>query len=193
MPESAFSNRQPISLGKAPERIETARLLLRRALPSDADSIFARYASDIEVTRYLSWPRHQSRDQTEAFLAFSDSEWLRWPAGPYLIESPDVGTLLGSTGLAFETPDTASTGYALATDAWGHGYATETLAAMVALARAVGVRRLYALCHPDNRASVRVLEKCGFILEALLPAHACFPNLGSTQRQDCLRFGKSAE
>nr|MBA2355602.1 N-acetyltransferase [Acidobacteriota bacterium] len=45
---------------KAPEQIETARLVLRRPVAKDAPAIFERYASDPEVTRFLSWPRHQS-------------------------------------------------------------------------------------------------------------------------------------
>ena len=48
--------------------------------------------------------------QTKAFLAFSDTGWNRWPAGPYLIERQGDGNLLGGTGLAFETPTVAATG-----------------------------------------------------------------------------------
>jgi len=39
--------------------------------------------------------------------------------------SPSTGSLLGSTGLEFETTTRAQTGYVLATDAWGRGYATK--------------------------------------------------------------------
>jgi RimJ/RimL family protein N-acetyltransferase len=48
---------------------------------------------------------------------------------------------------------------------------------MVRLADALGIRRLAALCHPDNRASARVLEKAGFQLEGVLRRHTIFPNL----------------
>jgi [ribosomal protein S5]-alanine N-acetyltransferase len=166
-------------------------LLLRTPAAADAGGIYSRYAGDAEVTRYLSWPRHRSVEDTRAFLAFSDAEWERWPAGPYLIESLGEGTLVGSTGLAFETSEVASTGYVLARDAWGRGYATEALSAIVEAGRSFGVRRLYALCHPENRASARVLEKCGFTLEHLLREHAVFPNLGSGRRDDCLRYGRN--
>ena len=130
--------------------METARLVLCRPLRSDAAVIFERYASDPEVTRYLGWPRHRSVADTDTFLTFSDQEWQRWLAGPYLIRRRDDGQLLGGTGLGFETAEQAVTGYVLAQDAWGKGYATEALAAMVQLARKIGVMRLYALCHPDT-------------------------------------------
>jgi RimJ/RimL family protein N-acetyltransferase len=173
---------------KGQERIDTTRLALRRPALSDAEAIFARYSSDADVTKYLSWPRHRSIEQTRAFLAFSEAEWNRWPAGPYLIASRDDGKLLGGTGLAFETATVATTGYVLARDAWGHGYATEALAAMVVLARNLGVRRLHALCHPEHAPSIRVLEKCGFALQDRLREFAHFPNLGSGDHTDCLRY-----
>lgn len=168
--------------------METARLVLRKPTAADAEAIYLRYSSDTEVTKYLGWPRHQSIEQTKAFLAFSDSEWQRWPAGPYLIERRSDRKLLGGTGLAFETPTVAATGYVLARDAWGHGYATEALAAVVAVASRLGVRRLYALCHPSHQASIRVLEKCGFALEDRLIGFADFPNLDCGQGEDCLRY-----
>jgi ribosomal-protein-alanine N-acetyltransferase len=172
---------------KAPERVDTARLLIRRPRLRDAPEIFRRYAADPEATRYLSWPVHASLEQTRAFVAFSDSEWRRWPAGPYLVFLRD-GLLIGGTGLSFESADRAQTGYVLAPDAWGQGYATEALLAMVDVARATGVRLLYALCHVDHRASARVLEKGGFVCEAVLPRFVEFPNLSAGVKSDVLKY-----
>jgi RimJ/RimL family protein N-acetyltransferase len=152
--------------------------------------VFERYAGDADVTRYLGWPRHRSVADTEAFLAFSDEQWARWPAGPYLIRSRDDNRLLGSTGLGFESPDRASTGYVLAKDAWGRGYATEALRAMVSLAAELGVATLYAICHPDHRASRHVLEKCGFTRSACDAPHAEFPNHASGGRQAILCYAR---
>ncbi len=160
------------------ERLETERLILRRPRLEDAREIFERYASDAAVTRYLSWRQHHSIDDTLVFVAFSDGEWSRWGCGPYLAFSRADGTLLGSTGLAFESADVASTGYVFARDAWGHGYATESLRAMLALARQRSVRRLYAICHVDHTASWRVMEKGGLTREGVLKRHTVFPNIG---------------
>jgi RimJ/RimL family protein N-acetyltransferase len=82
------------------------------------------------------------------------------------------------------------TGYVLAKDAWGAGIATETLGAMVALAQGLGVRRLYALCHPGHGASVRVLEKGGFSREGLLRRYAVFPNLPLSDPGDALCYAR---
>lgn len=169
---------------KAPATIQTDRLLLRRPSLDDAGAIFSRYASDHDVTAYVGWPRHRSIDETRGFLSFADAEWNRWPAGAYLIERRGDGVLLGSTGLSFETPYRAMTGYVLARDAWGHGYATESLRAMVDLARRCGVVRLYALCHTGHAASYRVLEKCGFEREGIWRRHTEFPNLAPGEPAD---------
>jgi [ribosomal protein S5]-alanine N-acetyltransferase len=165
----------------------TPRLLLRRPTRHDAAAIFERYASDPDVTRYLAWPRHSSIEDTYVFLGFSESEWRRWGCGPYLAYSRSDGSLLGSTGLAFEATDVASTGYVFARDAWGKGYATEALSAMVDVARALRLRRLYAICHVDHHASWRVMEKCGFEREGVLSRHTVFPNI-SSQPCDVLSY-----
>ncbi len=168
---------------QAPERLETARLVLRKPRREDAEAVFA-YAGDPEVVRFVGWPRHERLEMTRAFLEFSDAEWERAPAGPYLIESRERGAVIGSTGLLFETPLRAATGYVFARDAWGRGYATEALKAVIDVARDVDVVRLCALCHVDHTPSSRVLEKCGFTREGVLRRYAEFPNLAGTEPCD---------
>jgi RimJ/RimL family protein N-acetyltransferase len=178
---------------RALERLETARLVLRRPRAEDADAIFLRYSSDVDVTRYVGWPLHRSVDDTFGFLGYSDTEWEQSPAGPYLAFSRADATLLGGTGLAFETPFRAATGYVFARNAWGRGYATEALTAMIEVARATAVRRLYAVCHTGHRASAHVLEKCGFACEGTLRRYAEFPNLEPGQPQDVLCYSTILE
>lgn len=162
---------------KAPEIIETERLFLRPPSSTDAEEIFTRYAADPEVTKYISFRAHVSLDDTYEFLKFSEKEWEQKPAGPYLIRLRTNNLLIGSTGLSFETPYRAMTGYIFAKDSWGKGYATESLNAMVETGKSTGLQRLYALCHTGNERSWKVLEKCGFIREATLRRYAEFPNL----------------
>ncbi len=163
----------------APETITTERLLLRRPVAADAEGMQQSYAGDAEVTKLLGWPRHLSVDDTLAFIRWSDEAWSIGPVGPYVIANrQDV--IIGSTGLDVETAHRAGTGYVLARDAWGQGYATEATRAMANLADELGIGRLYALCHPDNRASARVLEKAGFSFEGVLRRHTVFPNLDPT-------------
>ncbi len=112
--------------------------------------------------------------------------WRSTAAGPYLIESKADGTLLGSTGLELTQSDGGVTGYVLRRAAWGRGYATESLRAMVGLTRAIGVREVAAVCHIEHVASQRVLEKCGFSCKGRVSAH--FPNLPAGTAPDALRY-----
>jgi RimJ/RimL family protein N-acetyltransferase len=178
---------------KAPETIETERLVLRRPRSSDAKAVFDRYAADQAVTRYLSWPRHRSLADTLAFVAWSDEEWQRWPSGPYLVlaRQDKPGELLGSTGLAYKSAGRAVTGYVFARDAWGKGFATEALDAMVRLAQKTGVERLEAICHVDHQVSANVLEKCGFHQEEVRREHFVFPNLAPQKKSDVFSYVRS--
>ena len=175
----------------APPLVETPRLVLAAPTAADAGAVFARYASDPDVTRYLAWSTHRTLADTEAFVAFSAVQWERERAGPYLIRLRSDGQLIGGTGLGLVPGDQAITGYVLAKDAWGRGYAAEALAAMVDVATDIGLKRLYAMCHPAHRASWRVLEKGGFEQDATWNRPLVFPNLApdSPQEVRCYRRG----
>jgi RimJ/RimL family protein N-acetyltransferase len=176
---------------KAPAIIETPRLVLRRPLVSDAETVFARYAGDPAVTRFLGWRTHSSAADTQMFLACCDAEWRLSGVGPYLIQSREDGELLGSAGLRVSSPQHATIGYLLAQDAWGRGYATEAVRALRDLALRLGIIRLTATCHPEHRASWRVLEKCGFRREGMLHGHAQFPNVAPGVAADVLCYASA--
>jgi RimJ/RimL family protein N-acetyltransferase len=173
---------------KGPQTLHTSRLILRKPTSGDAEAILTRYASDPEVTRYLSWSTHRTIADTHAFLCWSDADWDLWPAGSYLAFSRLDGQLLGSTGLSFKSGTSAAAGYVFAKNAWGHGYATESLQAMVTLARSLGLPQLESICHVDHRPSARVMEKCDFQLQGTLPHHTVFPNLDPHVKMDVLQY-----
>lgn len=172
-----------------PDWYRTRRLLLRRPLLADADAVFAAYAGDPGVGKYLAWPIHRTIAETRRFLVFSEQEWQEKPGGPYLIWLADESELVGSTGFAFESEDCASTGYVIAQRFWGQGLATEALVGITEIAASIKLARLYALCHPDHRASQRILQKCGFEPEEDARRKCIFPNQGIDDPQPVLSFG----
>ena len=137
----------------------------------------------------MYWLYSKPTDDTRAFLAFSDAAWAQWHAGPLLIEERESGTLLGSTGVACQTPYRVDTGYVLAEDAWGQGYASEALAAVLEALGGTTVWRVEAFCHPEHTASTSVLEKAGFELDGRLRRHTVFPNL-APEPQDVLVYSR---
>ena len=79
-------------------------------------------------------------------------------------------------------------GYVLNRKYWGQGYATEAARAAVAWAMSLsGVYRVWATCDTENRASVRVLEKTGLLLEERL--RRVRPNISMIPR-DTFVFAK---
>jgi RimJ/RimL family protein N-acetyltransferase len=164
------------------------RLLYRRPTMHDAEAMFAAYANDSEVTRYLGWRTHRSADETRAFLEFSDRHWSTHDVGPLLAFEGE--RLIGSTGLMMEAEHHATTGYLVVRDAWGKGYATQIARAMVDLAFTLPrVQRLSAFTHADHATSGRVLEKAGFTCEGRLRRYSVFPNLG-TEPCDVLIYAR---
>lgn len=75
------------------------------------------------------------------------------------------GERIGDLGFKGITSDGAvEIGYGLLPEYWGQGYATEAVSAAVAWAESrPEVTRIEAETEPDNAASQRVLEKCGFV------------------------------
>jgi len=77
-------------------------------------------------------------------------------------------------GIGIELPTdvervSAEIGYWLGESVWGRGIVTEALQAVTAQAfQQFDLTRIYALPFADNRASVRVLEKAGYMLEGHL-------------------------
>ena len=50
--------------------LETKRLILRRFKLEDANDVYNNYASNDNVTRYLSWPSHQSVDVSRHYIEY---------------------------------------------------------------------------------------------------------------------------
>ena len=63
--------------------LETDRLILRKNVIEDAKMMFENWASDSEVTKYLTWPTHTSVDITKMILnswieEYSKDNFYQW-------------------------------------------------------------------------------------------------------------------
>ncbi len=169
-----------------PRILRTDRLLLRPPEPSDAEAIYDAYATDSEVTRFVLWRPHKRVEETRAFLKEAARAWDGGRRFPWVILLRDAAedSLIGMVELRL-AGHRADLGYVLARDAWGRGYMTEALRAVLETAFAVrDVRRVAAYCHVENVGSARVMEKAGMEREGLLRSYALFPNVGD-EPADC--------
>ncbi|GAA1261877.1 RimJ/RimL family protein N-acetyltransferase [Oryzihumus leptocrescens] len=154
-------------------RLSSERLMLREFRAADARDVHA-YASDPEVVRYTDWgpsnlAQTQERVVAKAARGVEGDDAYSWAV---TIRGED--RVIGSAEVRIASRDhrRAEFGYVFAREVWGRGLATETALLLRDTAfGSFGVHRLYATCHPDNAASVRVLEKAGLQLEGRLRDH----------------------
>jgi RimJ/RimL family protein N-acetyltransferase len=176
---------------RPPTTFATARLTARLPRPDDAPALFAAYASDPEVTRYLAWPPYTKVEPLADFLRDRAADWARPQAPHYawLLCLRGTDTPIGSIGLM---PDGGKVmcGYVLAKKFWGRGMMTEALTYVVDWAIAQpNVYRVWAFCDAANPGSARVMEKAGLTREALLRRWHVAPNIGPEPR-DCILCAK---
>lgn len=140
----------------------SARLRFSRLGREGLDT-FHRLAVDPHVRRYLLDGEVVGRGWCEEVLAASDALFERTGLGLWLLERD--GEAVGFAGFhVFEEMGPApQLLYALSGTHSGRGLATEAARALVAFARARGLGRIEAAVDAPNGASIRVLEKLGFV------------------------------
>ena len=165
-----------------PQRIETERLILRKPRHEDAPAIFAGWAQDQEVTRYLTWRPHERIEQTQEFLQRCLSAWEHHTRFPYMITLKATGQVIGMIDPRIEVP-AVGIGYGAARAHWRKGYITEATRAIIDWAfQQPSIYRVYATTDVENLASQRVLEKSGMQCEGILRKYIIHPNISGIPR-----------
>ena len=85
-----------------PPALETARLRLRPPRMEDAGEIFARYAQDAEVTRYLTWRPHKGVETVQEFLRRLLALLEQGALLPWVVEAQADRRLLGVMDLRLQ-------------------------------------------------------------------------------------------
>jgi RimJ/RimL family protein N-acetyltransferase len=144
-------------------RITTDRLVIAALVEEHLDT-FVGYRNDDEVARHQDWPLPYTPERARVLIdghagldGPTNDEWVQ------LAVTDPGGVLVGdlAVGLAQDAA-VATIGYTIAPEHQGLGYATEAVGALVDRLVADGVHRVTASLDPDNLASARVLERCGF-------------------------------
>ena len=126
--------------------------VLREVVEGDLDAFFE-HQREPEANRMAAFP---ARDR-EAF----DAHWRRLLADDSLTKKTIVyeGEVAGNIG-CWEQEGRRLVGYWIGREFWGKGLATR---ALQELTGEVTQRPLHAWVATSNLASIRVLEKCGFV------------------------------
>jgi RimJ/RimL family protein N-acetyltransferase len=177
---------------KPPTTLETERLRLRPHVMADAAAIFATYAQDPEVARYVTWRPHQSVRTVREFLQSRALARRAGTAFSWAVTLRDGGRIVGNIE-ARPSDHRVELGYVLARAYWGRGLMAEAVRALTDWALAQPeVHRVWAVCDVENGASARVLEKAGMAREGLLRRWSLHPGVSATPR-DCWCYARVRE
>jgi len=151
--------------------LETPRLILRPFMMEDASAMYRNWASDPEVTQYLTWPTHPSEEISRMVLgdwvaSYEKSDYYQWA-----IVLRDLGEPIGSMAVVSQRDDVgkAEIGYCIGRSWWRQGMTAEALNAVIRfLMDEVGMQRIEARHDPRNPASGAVMRKCGMTFEGTL-------------------------
>jgi RimJ/RimL family protein N-acetyltransferase len=148
--------------------VETKRLRMRGHRLDDFSDCAAMWADPI-VTRHIGGKLFSEEETWARFLRYL-GHWLLMGFGYWAIEEKETGSFVGELGFADFKRDIEPSikgvpelGWVLASRVHGKGYATEAVRAALAWGESHFAKaRTVCMIHPQNLASIRVAEKCGY-------------------------------
>jgi ribosomal-protein-alanine N-acetyltransferase len=149
-------------------RLALTHCTIRPWTPADAESL-QRHANNRNVSIQLRdrFPYPYTIDHAQTFL-----NWVATQASPTVWAIEVDGEACGGIGIEMHTDVervSAEIGYWLGESVWGRGIATEALIALTGeVFKRFDLTRLYAVPFADHVASVRVLQKAGYVREGHL-------------------------
>lgn len=142
--------------------LTTDRCVLRKVHKEDAELIFKNWASDPEVTKYMTWNAHENIDVTKQII----NMWLEEEKDPktirYIITFKDSGEPIGSIDVVHYVDGNPEIGYCLSRNYWNKGIMTEACKAFVKYLINIGFTKILIRANENNIGSNKVIEKCGF-------------------------------
>jgi len=123
---------------------------------------------DPKVSRYTADGGVISREEMHKRIKdVIERDYAQYGFGRFAVECKNTHQFIGFTGLKFLPDyDLVDLGYRFAQNFWGKGIATETGKASLDFAyQTLKLKNVYAFALPENGASIRVMEKLGFIFD----------------------------
>lgn len=151
--------------------LATERLTLRRFEIEDAENVFYNWTNDPEVTKYLTWPTHDSVEVTEAVLKdwishYDEKDFYQWAIELNDLEQP-IGSI--SAVKVDEKTESVEIGYCIGKEFWNKGYTTEALTEIIRFFIVeVGAGRVASRHDSNNPNSGKVMAAAGMEYEGTL-------------------------
>lgn len=150
--------------------LETERLILRKVSVDDSEEMFL-YASNEEVSKYVTWDTHKTISDTKEFINFVKNKYENHQVAPWGIEIKETGKFIGTIDYVWWQPNQkiAEIGYVISKDYWGNGLTTEAVKEIIRFGfKEMDLVRIQARCFVENIGSSRVMEKSGMQFEGII-------------------------
>lgn len=148
------------------QSVETPHLFGRKVEENDVSDLY-RLNSDPDVAKTMGFIRtkEQTRDRLQIWL----DDWKQHGYGVWIFHDKITGKFVGRAGLQhylIDEKDEIELLYALMPEFWNKGLATEMGHGIIQLAfQEYKLSSLVCFTLPENKASLRVIEKLGFVYE----------------------------
>lgn len=150
--------------------LESERLLLRGFELEDANDMFKNWATNENVTRYVTWQPHKNIDETleiiKKFKEAFEGDMPNWA-----IVYKENNEVIGNIAIVRynEKLHYCEIGYCLSERYWNKGIMTEALKEVIKYCfNVLKVERVEAMHDIDNLSSGRVMQKAGMTKEGIL-------------------------
>jgi [ribosomal protein S5]-alanine N-acetyltransferase len=149
--------------------ISTERLNLREIKHEDAEGVY-KLLSNPEVIKHDTFELFTNIKQAEDIIKWFSDEFKQRRAIFWGISLKNEPEIIGFCKCEIEIPKVrADLGYDLRPEYWNMGMMTEVLSKIIDFAfHTLDVNRIEAAVSTENNASIRVLEKSGFVKEGIL-------------------------
>jgi len=148
--------------------LETERLILRPFKETDVENMYNNWASNNNVTQYLTWPTHISKDVTKSVVDFWVSKNEDLKNYQWCIEWKENNQAIGSFAVVQieEEINALELGYCIGEEYWNRGITSEAFKEVIRFFfEEVKCNRIFArhdICNPN---SGKVMKKSGLLYE----------------------------
>jgi ribosomal-protein-alanine N-acetyltransferase len=146
--------------------LETERLLIRRFTLEDLDKL-VELRSDEEVIKYLGGKDNHTPQAIARRLEFYIACYEKFGFGMCAMIWKETAEMIGWSGLQpLEETGEIEVGYGMIKEFWGKEIGFECASAWLKYGfEQAGLERIVAVASPENKASWRIMEKCGMKYE----------------------------
>lgn len=153
------------------QKLETKRLILRKFIKNDTEYMFKNWASDGQVTKYLTWLPHRNINETKQYIEKTIIEYDNPNTYNWAIELKEISRVVGSISVVSQNTslEIVHIGYCIGKKWWNRGITTEAFKELIRFFfENVKVNRIESRYDPKNINSGKVMIKSGLKYEGTL-------------------------